>query len=84
MPKELHRLSRKDFILTPKSDTTTFINYDKEKRILEVEFTEGTYHYFNVPLKVWKNYKAVVESGGSSGKFVNLIIKPMYKYEKID
>ncbi|MEP6595520.1 MAG: KTSC domain-containing protein [Ginsengibacter sp.] len=85
MDKELNkRLSWKNLITTPKSDTTTFINYDKERNILEVRFADGVYHYFNVPPQVWEEYKTLVESGGSSGKFINFIIKPYYKYQKLE
>ena len=85
MAKELlKRLSWRNLITTPESNTTTFINYDNEKNILEVGFADGIYHYFNVPQNVWKEYKAFIESGGSSGKFVNLIVKPFYKYKKLE
>ena len=83
MSNIFHRLSRKNLIATPGSDTTTFINYDKERKILEVGFADDIYHYFDVPSEVWKEYKEFVELGGSSGKFVNLIIKPEYKCEKL-
>jgi len=85
MTKESNkRLSRKNFIATPESNTTTFINYDSEKKILEVGFADGVYHYFGVQQNVWKEFKAFIEAGGSSGKFVNLIIKPFYKYQKAE
>jgi hypothetical protein len=84
MPKEkiLKRLSRKNLVATPNSGTTTFINYDNKTSTLEVGFVDGIYRYFNVPPEVWKQYKALVESGGSSGQFVNFIIKPAYEYKK--
>jgi hypothetical protein len=85
MAKELiKRLSWRNRIGTPESDTTIFINYDNEKNTLEVGFADGVYHYFNVPQDVWEEYKAFVESGGSSGKFVNLIVKPFFKYQKLE
>ena len=85
MAKELvKRLSWRNRISTPESNTTTFINYDNEKNILEVGFADGVYHYFDVPQDVWEEYKTFVESGGSSGKFVNLIVKPFYKYQKLE
>jgi hypothetical protein len=84
MAKEIKRLSWKNFIATPESGATTFINYDDEENILEIKFVSGIYHYFDVPQNVWKELKAYVEAGGSSGKFVNLIIKPLYKYKKLD
>jgi len=85
MAKDLiKRLSWRNRISTPESGTTTFINYDDEKNILEVGFADGDYHYFNVPQDVWEGYKTFIESGGSSGKFVNLIVKPFYKCEKLE
>ena len=82
--KVLKRLSWRNLITTPESGTTTFINYDNEKNILEVGFADGIYHYFNVPQNVWKEYKIFIESGGSSGKFVNVIVKPFYKCQKLE
>ena len=86
MPKEktFKRLSWKNLITTPGSGTTTFINYDEDKNILEVGFADGIYHYFSVPLSVWEQYKEFVDLGGSSGKFVNLIIKPNYDCQKLE
>jgi hypothetical protein len=85
MAKEvIKRLSWRNRIATPESGTTTFINYDNEKNILEVGFADGVYHYFDVPQDVWKEYKDFVEEGGSSGKFVNLIVKPFYKHTKLE
>jgi len=85
MAKQLtKRLSWRNRIATPESGTTTFINYDDENNILEVGFNDGVYHYFNVSRNVWEEYKTFVESGGSSGKFVNLIVKPFYKCRKLE
>lgn len=84
MEKVTKRLSWKNFIATPQSEATSFINYDDKKNILEVKFPDGVYHYFDVPQNVWEGFKDFIEAGGSSGKFVNLIIKPYYKYEKVD
>ena len=79
------RLSHKNAIYTTQSDTTVLINYSKELKILEVEFIGGrVYHYFDVPLPKWNKYKTVIESGGSSGEFVNQQIKPFYKAREIE
>ncbi|MDP9229958.1 MAG: KTSC domain-containing protein [Bacteroidota bacterium] len=78
------RLSHKYAIYTGLSGTTVLINYSKELKILEVEFTGGhIYHYFDVPLSKWNKYKTVIETGGSSGEYVNQQIKPFYKAEEI-
>jgi hypothetical protein len=84
MKKVPKRLSWKNFIATPQSGATSFINYDDEKYILEVKFPDGVYHYFDVPQDVWEGFKDYIQAGGSSGKFVNTIIKPFYKYEKLE
>ena len=73
------RLDNKNIVLTPTSETTVMINYSHPLQILEVEFTGGrVYHYLNVDLSTWEEYKSIVESGGSSGIFVNTKIKPYY------
>lgn len=77
MPQK--RLSRKNRLPTPGSETTIAINYSEELNILEVEFQGGIYHYLNVAPEVWEAYKSTVESGGSSGRFVNHKIKPFYE-----
>ncbi|WP_423148063.1 KTSC domain-containing protein [Rubrolithibacter danxiaensis] len=81
----MKRLSEENAIYTPGSGTTVMINYSFKKRILEVEFTGGkTYHYLNVEPDVWKSYKSEVESGESSGQFVNFRIKPFYEFVLIN
>src|SRR5438270_13186650 len=78
------RLSRKSAIYTPRSHTTRMINYESIRHVLEVEFiNDGVYQYFKVPPSVWKEYKSIVLSEGSSGTFLNKKIKPFYKSEKI-
>lgn len=73
------RLDRKTALYTPDSGTTVLINYSETDRILEVEFTGGrTYHYYPVEPEVWERYKDIVQSGGSSGNFVNTVVKPNY------
>jgi len=65
--------------LTPISGTTAYIDYSNEKQILEVAFRGGhIYQYFGVDIIAWQEYKQVIDSGGSSGKFVNSKIKPIY------
>jgi len=71
-------------LYTPKSKSTIYIDYSATKKQLEVEFMGGkAYHYFNVEPEVWEEYKNIVLSGGSSGEYVNFIIKPKYKYKEI-
>ena len=79
----MKRLPVKTAISTPVSGTTEMINYDPKSRVLEVQFTGGrVYRYFQVPLSVWREYKDIVASGGSSGTYVNVHIKPKFRYEE--
>lgn len=75
------RLSRKNAIYTTRSSgTTVMVNYAAKEKILEVEFTGGrVYHYFKVEPRIWKEYIALINAGGSSGTFINTRIKPFYK-----
>jgi len=78
------RLSRRNAIYTPGSHTTRMINYEGVHHVLEVEFiNNGVYQYLEVPSSVWKEYKSIVLSKGSSGEFLNKKIKPFYKPEKL-
>lgn len=82
MPRK--RLSLQNHLPTPGSETTLSINYSEELNILEVEFRGGIYHYLNVEPEVWEAYKSTVESGGSSGRFVNYEIKPFYEAVQVE
>jgi hypothetical protein len=80
------RLHRKNAVYTPKSGTTTMINYSEEKEILEVEYKENgrVYHYLEVEQEMWEKYKAAIFAGESSGSFVNKQIKPNYEGHEVD
>ncbi len=80
------RVSRRTAIYTPTSDTTVLINYSEDLSILEVEFRDinSVYHYLDVELEKWEEYKAWVEDGRSSGSFVNKYIKPFYKAVELE
>jgi hypothetical protein len=78
------RLTSKNRISTPASETTIAVNYSPAARVLEVVFTGGqTYHYLHVEPEVWEDYKSTIKKGGSSGVFVNTRIKPFYDDVKI-
>ena len=78
------RLQTLHKLLTPASGTTEYIDYLEKENILEVQFKGGrTYQYSNVPLQVWEEYQNVVLTGGSSGTFVNLNIKPHYPFWEV-
>ncbi|MBC7826516.1 MAG: KTSC domain-containing protein [Chitinophagaceae bacterium] len=78
------RLSRKNAIHTPESRTTVMINYSDVSHTLEVEYSGNrVYHYYDVDPQLWQEYKAVIESKGSSGRFVNARVKPFHEDEEI-
>ncbi len=73
------RLTNKNKVYTPKSETTISLNYSPVSEVLEVEFTGGKiYHYLEVRPEVWDDYLTEIRMGGSSGAFVNARIKPFY------
>ena len=79
------RLSSRNIISTSTSGTTILINYSEESKKLEVEFKGGrVYHYTDVELEKWLEYKSWIEEGKSSGEFVNKYIKPFYDAEELD
>lgn len=78
------KLPRKNAVYTPASGTTQMINYDEMYHLLEVQFTSGEiYQYLHVPPAIWNEYKRVIQTGDSSGNFLNTRIKPVYTYVKI-
>ncbi len=81
----MKRLPRKNAVYTPDSATTILINYQKEKQILEVEYTGGSvYHYYRVPPEIWNEYVEIIKAGRSSGTYVNQQIKPRFgDYEEV-
>jgi hypothetical protein len=74
------KLSRKNLIYTDRSGTTVFVNYSESSQILEVKYRNENrvYHYYKVEPDIWEAFKKEIASGGSSGVFVNTVIKPFY------
>lgn len=73
------RLTNRNKIYTPASEATVALNYSPVSEVLEVEFTGGkVYHYLQVKPDVWEDLQTLLQSGGSSGIFVNQRIKPYY------
>lgn len=73
------RLTNRNRIYTPSSETTVYVNYSPVSEVLEVEFSGGkVYHYLHVKPDVWEDFRTTIRSGGSSGVFVNKRIKPFY------
>ena len=82
--REKKWLSEINKIYTSRSGTTKFINYSYTLHVLEVKFEGGKiYHYRDVDPILWEEYKSIVQSGGSSGVFINTRIKPFYDAEEI-
>ena len=85
--KHVHKKpGRKNLLFTPESATTAALNYSDDLKILGVTYRDNNrvYNYLNVPVGVWEEYKELIQSGGSSGKFVNTRIKPFYKAVEIE
>lgn len=79
------RLTNRNGIHTPSSETTTYVNYSPVSEVLEVEFTGGrVYHYLHVKPEVWEDLRTTIRAGGSSGTFVNRQIKPFYDDVRLD
>ena len=56
------------------------LHYNESEHILTTTFNnDRTYHYINVPKKIWKEFLSVIGSGKSAGAFMNKHIKPFYK-----
>ena len=78
------RLNSKNKLETPSSGTTIAIDYSAKDKLLEVQFLPGkVYHYKKVEPDIWRKYKEIVISGGSSGLFVNTEVKPFYEYYEV-
>lgn len=63
------------------SSNLTSVGYDDGRRILEVEFTDGSiYQYFGVPLEVFDG----LLSAGSHGKYFHRNVRRAgYQYRQI-
>ncbi|MFD2231364.1 KTSC domain-containing protein [Alkalimarinus sediminis] len=61
------------------SSNLVSVGYDEEASILEIEFNNGVYQYFEVPAHV---YEELINSG-SKGSYLYQNIKGIYSYEQI-
>jgi hypothetical protein len=62
------------------SSSITFSRYDEQKRYLVIGYEGGgVYRYAGVPPAVVK----ALERAKSKGLFVNKVIKPAFRYERI-
>ena len=78
--------SKKNYLRTPASTATNYLNYSEKDKILEIEYKQGNiYQYLNVPMKHWLQYREAVISGDSSGVYVNKLIKEAgYDYREVE
>lgn len=60
------------------SSNINSIGYDEEEQILEIEFDNGIYHYFNVPSQIYQSFLIA----NSHGKYFHENIKNVYDYKK--
>jgi hypothetical protein len=62
------------------SSSVRSVGYDARQRELELEFTGGSvYRYFDVPVEV---YRGLLRAD-SIGSFVNDVVKPRYRYDRV-
>ncbi|MET0567672.1 MAG: KTSC domain-containing protein [Hyphomicrobiaceae bacterium] len=62
------------------SSVIAAIDYDDERRLLDVEFRSGTvYRYFKVPVHVFEGLCAAP----SIGEYFNALIKDAYVWEQL-
>lgn len=70
----------KKFDLSKESGAISFVKYDKNKKVLDVNFSErGKYRYLGVPESV---FLKMIESP-SKGGFLNQRIKDQYAYKRV-
>ncbi|HSW19839.1 MAG TPA: KTSC domain-containing protein [Ramlibacter sp.] len=62
------------------SSAVLSIGYEPQSRTLEVQFANGIYRYHRVPESVYRSLMAAE----SKGRFVNLYIKPVYRFTQVD
>jgi hypothetical protein len=62
------------------STSIVWIDFDAGARTLEIEFVSGgVYRYLGVPPATWRALLAAE----SKGRFVNEVIKPRYRCERV-
>jgi hypothetical protein len=74
-----------NYLATPGSETTLYLKYFPAKELLEVGFRDSkdVYHYLKVPQAIWKKYKKIILDKGSSGEFLNTVIKNKFAFRKV-
>jgi hypothetical protein len=57
------------------------VGYDASQRVLEVRYIDGDlYRYFDVPKIVARS----LEEAPSKGQFINDVVKPTFRTEKVE
>lgn len=73
------RLMTKNYLHVD-SQAVRSLDFSPRSRTLEVEFIDReVYHYYNVPGRLWKQIREVIQAGGSVGTFVNQDVKAEVK-----
>lgn len=61
------------------SDNIEYAGYDEKLKILQIQFTNGTYEYYDVPKIVYQG----LMSASSATEYLNEYIKGKYRYSRI-
>jgi KTSC domain len=63
---------------TPQSSTIVRVTYDGDQQILNVEFKNGNYDYYDVPVNVFEGMR----NAPSTGQYLAQEIKGRYRYSR--
>ena len=78
-PQTQHKGSKMlDSFDTPQSSTIVRVTYDSDQQILNVEFKNGNYVYYDVPEQVFEGMR----SAPSKGQYLAQEIKGRYRYSR--
>lgn len=66
------------------SSNISDISYSPKKKILTVDFINGTqYEYMDVESEVYRKFKVAVKKKDSIGKLFSSIVRDKYKFNKV-
>jgi lysyl-tRNA synthetase class 2 len=69
-----------NWIKTQDSSHVESVAYEAETQDLYVEFNDGSmYRYKNVPESVWEE----LQSHGSKGRYVNIVLRRRFSYDRV-
>ena len=69
-----------DWIDTPESGHVSRIRYEPDTQEVFVEFSDGsTYRYSGVPQNVYEELK----DHPSKGRYINIVLRRRYQYQKV-